>query len=87
MWGCLVENIVHHVHLHVYQQRHLLSWGSNHQPLDNQLDALTTPPWSAHWKYIWIQTRIYLEDSKIVPCIDAVVICVTFLRIVSRSCD
>ena len=25
----------------------LLSWGSNHQPLDNQSAALTTPPWSA----------------------------------------
>ena len=34
-------------HCRKFLEEKLLSWGSNSRPLENQSDALTTPPWSA----------------------------------------
>ena len=46
----LVEAAQHMiVSKHAPKEESLLSWGSNHQPLENQPDALTTPPQSARY--------------------------------------
>ena len=44
--------------------KNLLSWGSNRQPLENQLDALTTPPQSAPSKSGYFQNEI-IEFSSL----------------------
>ena len=39
---------------YIFGVKNLLSWGLNHQPLGNQLDALTTPLRSARLRQVCI---------------------------------